>query len=105
MRMLGQVGFVEDIRPRLVAFDPRRPELREWKFAKRDAQNLAELIRAKSTETFADLVDSWIRDGCPKRRGTHYSEYFNELDAWTEYWDIDQPQTQGLYYFGDDAGF
>jgi hypothetical protein len=29
--------------------------------------------------------------------------WFHELDAWTEYWDIYHPETQGRYYFGDGA--
>ena len=33
-----------------------------------------------------------------------YAAWFHELDAWTEYWDVYQPQTRGRYYFGDGAG-
>ena len=32
-----------------------------------------------------------------------YVGYFHELDAWTEYWDIYHPETQGRYYFGDNS--
>jgi hypothetical protein len=31
----------------------------------------------------------------------HHAAFFQELDAWTEYWDIYQPQTHGHFYFGD----
>jgi len=34
---------------------------------------------------------------------TRYVSYFQELDAWTEYWDIYHPGTRGRYYFGDGA--
>lgn len=30
-----------------------------------------------------------------------YVRYFHDLDAWTEYWDIYHPETQGRFYFGD----
>jgi hypothetical protein len=30
-----------------------------------------------------------------------YVEWFHELDAWTEYWDIYHPETRGRFYFGD----
>jgi hypothetical protein len=30
-----------------------------------------------------------------------YAAWFHELDAWTEYWDIYQPETAGRYYFGN----
>ena len=30
-----------------------------------------------------------------------YVDWFHELDAWTEYWDIYHPETRGRYYFGD----
>ncbi len=30
-----------------------------------------------------------------------YVDWFHELDAWTEYWDIYHPETRGKYYFGD----
>lgn len=36
--------------------------------------------------------------------GRRYAAWFHELDAWTEYWDVYQPQTHGRYYFGDGAG-
>lgn len=29
--------------------------------------------------------------------------FFHELDAWTEYWDIYHPETEGHYYFGADG--
>lgn len=29
--------------------------------------------------------------------------WFHELDAWTEYWDVYHPETQGRYYFGNDG--
>lgn len=32
-----------------------------------------------------------------------YKGWFHSLDAWTEYWDIFQPESHGRYYFGDDA--
>jgi hypothetical protein len=33
-----------------------------------------------------------------------YVEWFHELDAWTEYWDVYHPETRGRYYFGDGGG-
>jgi hypothetical protein len=30
-----------------------------------------------------------------------YADWFHELDAWTEYWDIYHPETRGRFYFGD----
>jgi hypothetical protein len=35
--------------------------------------------------------------------GRRYAQWFHELDAWTEYWDVFHPETRGRYYFGDDA--
>jgi len=32
---------------------------------------------------------------------TRHAAWFHELDAWTEYWDVYQPQTNGRFYFGD----
>ncbi|HEV2360124.1 MAG TPA: hypothetical protein VGS21_00325 [Acidimicrobiales bacterium] len=37
-------------------------------------------------------------------RDPAYAAWFQELDAWTEYWDVYHPETQGRYYFGDGAG-
>jgi hypothetical protein len=37
--------------------------------------------------------------GSPDDR--RYVAWFQELDAWTEYWDIYHPETHGRYYFGD----
>jgi hypothetical protein len=36
---------------------------------------------------------------CSRER--RYTEWFHELDAWTEYWDIYHPETRGRFYFGD----
>jgi hypothetical protein len=47
------------------------------------------------------LVDAWLADDCPRRRGGDYAAFFRELDAWTEYWDIYHPETCGRYYFGN----
>ncbi|HET9095166.1 MAG TPA: hypothetical protein VFN37_00775 [Candidatus Baltobacteraceae bacterium] len=30
-----------------------------------------------------------------------YVAWFQELDAWTEYWDVYHPESKGRYYFGD----
>lgn len=30
-----------------------------------------------------------------------YASYLHELDAWTEYWDIYHPETDGRFYFGN----
>ncbi len=30
-----------------------------------------------------------------------YAAWFNELDAWTQYWDIYHPETNGRYHFGN----
>lgn len=30
-----------------------------------------------------------------------YCAWFHELDAWTEYWDVYHPETNGRFYFGD----
>jgi len=38
-----------------------------------------------------------LNSHCEKR----YCAWFHELDAWTEYWDIYHPETQGRYYFGN----
>jgi hypothetical protein len=35
--------------------------------------------------------------------GRRYAAYFHELDAWTEYWDIYHPESQGRFYFGNAA--
>ncbi|MCU1346928.1 MAG: hypothetical protein JWL70_3194 [Acidimicrobiia bacterium] len=35
------------------------------------------------------------------RRLARYASYFQELDAWTEYWDIYHPESRGRYSFGD----
>jgi hypothetical protein len=39
---------------------------------------------------------------CPAQH--RYAAWFHELDAWTEYWDIYHPETNGRFYFGDGAG-
>lgn len=39
----------------------------------------------------------FIKESADKR----YAAWFHELDAWTEYWDIYHPETQGRFYFGD----
>jgi len=33
--------------------------------------------------------------------GRRYAAWFHELDAWTEYWDIYHPETNGRFYFGN----
>lgn len=34
---------------------------------------------------------------------SRYIRYYHELDAWTEYWDVYHPESQGRYYFGNGA--
>lgn len=47
------------------------------------------------------------REGCStsfpinKKQADRYVAWFHELDAWTEYWDVYHPETNGHYYFGD----
>ena len=89
-RMLGEVGFDEDVHP--LAILPR-----EWQAARRSALSRPALAEHP-------LAQAWVDDGCPKRRGASYARFFEELDAWTEYWDIYHPETRGRYYFGDGAG-
>jgi hypothetical protein len=38
--------------------------------------------------------------GSPSPELARYQAYFHELDAWTEYWDIYHPESNGRYYFG-----
>lgn len=38
------------------------------------------------------------------RHAARHAAYFEELDAWTEYWDVYRPWTRGRYYFGDGDG-
>jgi hypothetical protein len=33
--------------------------------------------------------------------GQRYAAWLHELDAWTEYWDIYHPETEGHFYFGN----
>jgi hypothetical protein len=49
----------------------------------------------------------WFNAGCPKWPVERYAAFFFELDAWSEYWDLYQPETRGRYYFGDcsDPGY
>jgi hypothetical protein len=39
----------------------------------------------------------------PDAAEKRYMAWFHELDAWTEYWDVYHPETQGHYYFGNDS--
>lgn len=39
----------------------------------------------------------------PGGRALRHVAWFHELDAWTEYWDLYHPETQGRYYFGNDS--
>jgi hypothetical protein len=34
-------------------------------------------------------------------RDAQYAAWFHDLDAWTEYWDIYHPESEGRYYFGN----
>jgi hypothetical protein len=34
-------------------------------------------------------------------RAARYAAWYQDLDSWTEYWDIYHPETHGFYYFGD----
>jgi hypothetical protein len=36
-----------------------------------------------------------------KAQVQRYVDWFHELDAWTEYWDVYHPETRGRFYFGD----
>jgi hypothetical protein len=42
-------------------------------------------------------------DGLHPSDEARYVSYFQELDAWTEYWDVYHPETRGRYYFGNGA--
>jgi hypothetical protein len=90
-RMIGRTGFDEDVRPLLVTDD--------WASAK--AAGPDPPIRPGADRR---VVAAWWADGCPRWRGEAYAACFAELDAWTEYWDTDRPETRGRFYFGDDQG-
>jgi hypothetical protein len=34
-------------------------------------------------------------------RAVQYAAWFHDLDAWTEYWDIFHPESEGRFYFGN----
>lgn len=51
----------------------------------------------------SEALRNWLQDDCPKLPASRYSDFFSELDAWTEYWDIYHPETEGLYYFGNEG--
>ncbi len=42
-----------------------------------------------------------VKTGLPEGAKERYAAWFQELDAWTEYWDIYHPETRGRFYFGD----
>jgi hypothetical protein len=59
------------------------------------------LLRAGVTDAGRRRVRAWISAGCPRWRQSRYADYFFDLDAWSEYWDIYRPETRGRYHFGD----
>ena len=54
------------------------------------------------------MIDSAAQNHALKGSGSwapydekRYAAWFHELDAWTEYWDIYHPETEGRFYFGN----
>jgi hypothetical protein len=42
-------------------------------------------------------------EGQRDEEGRRHAAWFHELDAWTEYWDVNHPETRGRFYFGNGA--
>jgi hypothetical protein len=113
-RQTGSIGFVEDI----VGFFSQKDrdhmafmmDLGAWDSVRDNAVGIERETRegrmppAPDPQWTPDQVQrfsAWINEGMPKHRSSKYAAYFTELDAWTEYWDIYKPETQGRFYNGD----
>jgi hypothetical protein len=45
---------------------------------------------------------SYNKSESDSEKHKRYVGWFHDLDAWTEYWDIYHPETNGRFYFGDE---
>lgn len=105
-RMIGTIGFEEDIRPIIDEADrlcmaavPRGSfDLWSWSDVRGRASLILKHLRAEDglmrmppagwpTEKI-ERFEAWVREGAPKRRGSRYADFFRAIDAQTEYFDV-----------------
>jgi len=123
-RMIGNVGFEEDIRPLFTDGDivcmGNHFDLSDWRSVKENSDRILSRLRRDNPllsampppdgwpEEKKVLFASWIEDGAPKRRGDNYAAFFRDLDSYTEYHDVYGRPTEENYmqyvgrYFGRD---
>lgn len=96
-RMVGDVGFIEDIRALFTDSDVTCMrglvlDLADWSSVRAKADGIKDEVESGNmpmgnpwpAERVA-LFRHWVDEGCPKRRATHYVSYSDSIDRETEY--------------------
>ena len=110
-RMTAQTGFIEDIKPLFTQIDhdhmAKYFDLWNWVETKKQSAITLQRLQAKTmppVETggpWSDekilLFENWVKDSCPKRRGQTYFDFFVDLDAHTEYYNVYDANPDGKY--------
>ncbi len=108
-RMKGNIGFEEDIKPLFTERDRSHMafmlNLQQWEDVREHAEAIKRRLQdeqrpmpperwpAEQIERFI----AWVDEGCPKYRGNRYMDFFRDLDAHTEFWDLYKPELLGEY--------
>lgn len=104
-RMIGDIGFEEDIRSLFRNKDRecmvgRGLDLHDWLQVRTKADEIANQTEAGTMpmdspwpQERVELFKKWVAEGSPKRRGDSYAAYFDGIDKETEYED---PPGSGL---------
>jgi hypothetical protein len=97
-RMIAQTGFIEDIKPLFTQADRdcmlRFVDLWDWNDVRKSADKILQRLRVGDMppggwpDEKIKLFEKWVNDYCPKYRGQKYFDYFVDLDAHTEYWNV-----------------
>lgn len=97
-RMTAQVGFIEDIKPLFTQTDHdhmmRFFDLWDWQDTRKNASVILPKLKGKTMppggwpDDKITLFENWVNDSCPKYKGKKYFDFFVDLDAHTEYYDV-----------------
>lgn len=106
-RMTAQTGFAEDVKPLFTQVDHdhmmRFFDLWDWQDTRTNSMVILPRLQAKTmppggwTDDKIKIFETWVTDLCPKYKGQKYFDFFIDLDAHTEYYDVYNVSLDGKY--------